>query len=148
MELSLEETIKTVKEQLEKGTDMDYLQKSINANMRDERNLFIRMAPIFLKDIALKIVSGTLGEEGFTTVFSNVGNLNAPDELKSIVDRFEFVLKDDRSGGISMSGITFNNKCVISFIRSVERSSIERDFVRELTSLGLNIYVEGNGGVQ
>ena len=47
-----------------------------------------------------------------------------------------------------MSGITFNNKCVISFIRSVERSSIERDFVRELTSLGLNIYVEGNGGVQ
>lgn len=148
MELSLEETIKTVKEQLEKGTDMDFLQKSINANMRDEKNIFIRVAPIFLKDPVLKIVSGTLGEEGFTTVFSNVGNLNAPDELKRIVDRFEFVLKDDRSGGISMSGITFNNKCVISFIRSVERSSIERDFVRELTALGLNIYVEGNGGVQ
>ena len=47
-----------------------------------------------------------------------------------------------------MSAITFNNRCTLSFIRSVLESSIEREFVKDLKELGLNIYVESNGGLK
>ena len=147
-DLSLQEAIEVVKGQIEKGTDKNWLQQVVNSNMRDETNPFIKVVPLFVKNLSLAIVSKILGDEAFSTTFSNVGVINAPDELKSIVDRFEFVLKDDRNGGILMSAITFNNRCTLSFIRSVLESSIEREFVKDLKELGLNIYVESNGGLK
>lgn len=145
-ELTLEEAIEVCKEELNKGTDVDHLQRVINSNMREENNIFIKAAPLFAKNLVLGLVSKVIGDDAFTTTFSNVGNVNAPDELKNIVDRYEFVLKDDKNGGILMSGISFNGRCTISFIRSVAESNVEREFVRELASLGVNLYVESNGG--
>lgn len=148
VELSLEELIDTIKKQIEAGRDKDTLKSDINKIVSLKNNVAIRTMPRGVKDFAIKTISKLIGNVGCTTVFSNLGVINAPDELKSIVDRLEFVMKDDIMGGVSMSAVTFNNKCDITFIRSIVKSTVERDMARELTDLGLEVYVEGNGGVR
>ncbi len=145
-ELSIEELVETIKKQVEVGAELDTLKQNINTIASYKNNIGVRIAPLGLKLLIMRIAASVIGDIGCTTVFSNLGKLNAPDELKRIVDRFEVVMKDDIMGGVSMSAVTFNNKCNISFTRSIAKSSIERDVARDLVNMGISVYAESNLG--
>lgn len=144
--LPFEKILEIVKSDIKKGTDKEILQQNINVNMRDERNIAIRVVPLAIKNIGLNFARMILGDKSFTIGFSNLGNVQAPKELEDIVDRMEFILKEPKNGGLAFSGISYNNKCVLTFARSIMQSDIEREFTRLLQSYGLKIFAETNGG--
>ena len=80
--------------------------------------------------------------------FSNYGRLNPPQELSEIVDRVEFCLKEPKSAGYKLSGVTFGDECVLTFSRTFASAQLEKEFVRALTAEGLEVYIETNGDKQ
>lgn len=143
---NLGELIEISKEEIKNGSSNEFLQSALNANMRDEKNF--RIVPLIFKQFSLLLVNMILGDRAFTLAFSNLGKINAPKELDNFVDRFEFILKDPKDAGHNFSTVTFNDKCVITFNTSIRNSTIEREFARELSSMGLELFIESNGGLK
>lgn len=141
--LDFEIILNRVKAQLFNSIKKEEIQKPINANVRDERN-FLRIFPLFLKRIALSIVSKVLGGDSTTISFSNIGKVSAPKELEQFIDRYEFVLKEPKDPGNCLSAISFNNKCTITFTRSMSSSQLEKDFVDLISKEDINIIAETN----
>lgn len=140
--------VSAVKECFRDQLNEKYLQENINANMREERNKIISLAPLTLKDIGLFITKLLLDNKAVTMDFSNYGRLNPPEELFEIVDRVEFSLKEPKGNGCKLAGVSFGDRCVLSFARTYVSAKLEREFVRALTEEGLEVYVEANGGVK
>ena len=77
--------VDAVKECFKEQLNEKYLQENVNANMREERNKFIALVPLALKDIGLKITKYIMDNKAVSMDFSNYGRLNPPKELFEIV---------------------------------------------------------------
>ena len=137
--------VDAVKECFKEQLNEKYLQENVNANMREERNKFIALVPLALKDIGLKITKYIMDNKAVSMDFSNYGRLNPPKELSEIVDRVEFCLKEPKDSGYKLAGVTFGDECVLTFSRTFKSSQLEKEFVRALTAEGLDVYIETNG---
>lgn len=137
--------VDAVKECFKEQLNEKYLQENVNANMREERNKFIALVPLALKDIGLKITKYIMDNKAVSMDFSNYGRLNPPKELSEIVDRVEFCLKEPKDSGYKLAGVTFGDECVLTFSRTFKSSHLEKEFVRALTAEGLDVYIETNG---
>lgn len=137
--------VNAVKECFKEQLNEKYLQENVNANMREERNKFIALVPLALKDIGLKITKYIMDNKAVSMDFSNYGRLNPPKELSEIVDRVEFCLKEPKDSGYKLAGVTFGDECVLTFSRTFKSSHLEKEFVRALTAEGLDVYIETNG---
>ncbi len=145
---SIDAYIGAVKECFKEQLNKEYLQGNINSNMREERNKFISLAPLPLKDIGLFITKLLLDNKAVTLDFSNYGRLDPPEELFEIMSRVEFTLKEPKKKGIKLAGVSFGDTCVFTFSRTYVSAKLEREFVRTLTEEGLDVFIETNGGVK
>ncbi len=135
--------LEIVKEQ-SKNFNKDYLQQSINTNINSEKNFFVRIIPIGLKDFVLKMVYNRVGERLFTSTLSNFGVCRLPDELKDKIINYNVVLGATKLNRINMTAVTFQNNCSLTFSTRLIEMRIIRDFFRILSSLGLKVEIFSN----
>ncbi len=143
---TFEEILDAVREQLRSDVSKDKLLEKIGANVSAERSPFVRLAPLFLKNIALRTAFNLYGEKLVTTTLSNIGVVSVPDSMKSHIKRFDFVLGAPTLNAFSCAMCTFGDSMTVSFSRVIEETDIERFFFRFLANKGLNIVVESNYG--
>ena len=142
-ESELSEIINIVKEQM-KQINKDYLMKNINSNVHAQKNFFVRVLPLWIKNFALSFSYSKFGENLYTTNFSNLGNINISDEFIPFVDKFEFLIGSPKYNGVNFSVISFNGKAELTFTSSIKEKKIEREFFRLLSSLGGKITLSSN----
>lgn len=126
------------------GITKENLQKNINANVATEKNIFVRIMPLFLKKIALQLSYKLFGENSYTTVLTNLGKISAPKEFENLVDRYECLLCKSIINAINIGVVSFANKMTITFTSCIKEHLIERDFCRILKECGLDIDVNTN----
>ena len=124
--------------------DKEYLMKNINANVLAQKNIFVRLMPLYIKDLALKYSFNTYGERLFSTAFSNLGVLKVPDEMREFVESFEVMIGRAKLNSLNVATCSYNGTAVITFTRRIQQSNVERVFFRTLTSLGLSIDLYSN----
>lgn len=134
------EIVKKQSKQLNK----DYVQQSINTNVKSERNFFVRIMPVFIKDPVLKIVFNRVGERLFTSTISNLGVCKLPDELNDKILNYHFVLGATKLNRINLTVGTFNGKCSLTFSTRLVEMRVIRDFFKTLSELGLKVEVFSN----
>ena len=61
-DISLEDCIALCKEQIAKGLDTEEIEKLIHYNVKIEKNVLIKIVPLFLKDIVMKLSYMRVGE--------------------------------------------------------------------------------------
>lgn len=137
---SFEDIIKSVHEQLKKGTTKENIIKRVNNMVSLEKNPIVRIAPLFIKDIILNF-SDTIASNRTTSCVSNLGKIKTDPALEkylkeinvlSSTKSFQFTIctyKDDLSIGIS-SVYKYNN--------------IIKDFCRYFTINGSYGYLNTN----
>ena len=117
----------------------------IAANVQSEFSPFVRMMPLFLKNIALKIAFWAVGERKFCLSLSNLGNVKLPPEMVQYIDRMDFILAPQASAPHNCGVLSYNGKLYINFIRSIRESELESHFYQVLRQQGLQVLVESNG---
>ena len=122
----------------------DYFVKNVNANIKSEKNIFVRLMPLFVKNIALHLVYKLYGEKTYTTVLTNLGKVCVPHEFDNLVDRYECVLCKSMMNAINIGVVSFGDKISITFSGCIKEHLIERDFCRTLTDLGLSLQINSN----
>lgn len=145
-EYTFEEILSTISDQIKNDVQKEKLIEKIGANVSAERSPFMRLAPLFLKSIALKTAYFLYGERLVTSTLSNLGMINLPESMAKYVERFEFVLGAPVKNMMNCAMCTTGEKLTISFSRVMEETEIERFLFRFLSRQGLHITIESNYG--
>ena len=117
----------------------------IAANVQSEFSPFIRMMPLFLKNIALKIAFLAVGERKICLSLSNLGNVKLPPEMSQHIERMDFILAPQASAPHNCGVLSYNGTLYVNIIRNIREPELESHFYQVLHQQGLHVLVESNG---
>lgn len=143
-EYSLEECIAICDEQIKKGSAKKVLDGFIASHVKTEKNFALKLAPLFIKDLAMKIAYTKVGEILHTSTISNLGAITLPESVKKYVSNFLFSLGVSYSARHSIAIASYEDKFNICFSRDFVETNIEREFFRYLTNAGIAVEINSN----
>lgn len=142
--MKLEDICTVVKRQINQGLSYETLLYKFSSNVNAERNVIMRLAPLFLKNIVLKTTFSLYGERITTSTLSNIGNIVLPDEMASEIERFDVVLGAPRQNAMNCGVVSYNDKMSISFTSIIMENSIIKTLVDFLVGRGVDVKIETN----
>lgn len=116
----------------------------ITTNVNSEKSLLIRVVPLFLKNLVMKLVFNAVGERKSCFSFSNLGVVNMPEEFSRYVRRMDFVIGVQAAAPYNISGITYGEKMYINVIRNISDPILEYEIHQVLRELEIPHTVESN----
>ncbi|MCP3921627.1 MAG: hypothetical protein GY714_03485 [Desulfobacterales bacterium] len=121
------------------------LAQQISYNVQQEKPLWIRVVPLWLKKQIVKIVYRNYGENRMTTSLSNLGDVVMPGEIEDQIDRFEFYPPPSDGTMKKVSMLSYRGKMYISFGSLTNDKTVEKLFFRKLRKAGFAVKIESNG---
>lgn len=129
----LETVAKHIQDQLQAGTSIDNLKKRMNQMIALEKNPLLRFAPIFIKDLALKI-AGKITAGDVTTTVSSLGVISLPEYT---LEHIENINATTSPSGINFTACTFKDDLSLGMSTSYIDLSVIRNLCRILSNLGI-----------
>lgn len=117
----------------------------IASNVLPARSPILRIMPLPIKVLAMRMVYHSVGETKGCLNISNLGLTQLPEAMAPFVTRLDFVVGVQATYPNNCSVLTYGGKTCINFIRSIRQTELERLFFTRLVELGLDITVESNG---
>ena len=143
-EYDLEELIQIVYHQMQLGITPKNMSGIFTQNVRDAENPFMKVVPLFLKNVIMRIVFDIVGETVSTTCISNLGDVKLPEVIKPYVTAVEFVLGPQSSAPYNVSMTGYGGKMIINIVRNTKEPVLEKTFFRKLVQAGLHVSIASN----
>ncbi|MDD4780404.1 MAG: hypothetical protein PHT02_07350 [Tissierellia bacterium] len=116
------------------------LSQRINLLSSLEHNYLLRIIPLKIKDIVLRIANNIVDKSN-TSTLSNVGKIDMPAEIKPFISSFDIFVSTNKLQACICS---YDDKLRVSFTSAFISTDIQRRFFRTLTSLGIPIDIITN----
>lgn len=144
LELTFDDILSLIKGQFAFEVKKEKLQGYLNANVAAEKNIALRLCPLPLKVLALRMTNYMLGSLLSTVTISNLGDVCLPESMRPHVKDFDFNLSvgDQLTHGVGVA--TCNGRLTISILRGLYETEFERCFFSFLASEGLEIEIQSN----
>ena len=120
------------------------MRARIYTNVKDEENMLLKLAPLFLKNIVMKIVFRLFGEKKSTLSLSNLGAVKLPEGMAEYIERFDFVLSVQSDAPYNAGVISFGDSLNISLIRDIKEPRLETALYHVLREEGIHVKLESN----
>lgn len=141
---SFDEVLHAVHHYMRSEATEKLLGAKISTNVRSETRRMLRVTPLFLKNIAMKLTFKLVGDRKSTTSISNLGGVTLPDEMARCVTRMDFILGPLSRNKVVCGALSYNGVLVLNFVRTIKESALEREFFRLLVKAGLPVKIESN----
>ena len=143
-EYTFEELCRTVTHQMGMELTPKRMAARITTNVNDEKLLIVKVMPLFIKNMVMKMVFNAVGERKSCLTLSNLGAVRLPEEMQPYVKHFDFVLSVPSSRPYNSSVISYGDTMRLSIVRSTEEPELELQLQAVARSLGLRLKVESN----
>ena len=143
-EYSFEEIARLFNSQMLLMNTKKQMAAKIAKNVGDEKALIIKLMPLFIKNLTMKLVFNAVGERKSCLALSNLGVCTLPPEMEKYVSRMGFVLGVQASAPYNSGLITYKDKMYFNFIRNIKEPLLERELYEVFKELGIRPVVEGN----
>ena len=118
--------------------------KTMSANVKLGNNFFIKVIPLELKKILVRL--SYLEIRKYTTItFSNIGRIGIIGKYKDYIEEFLMLIAPEPVEKIKCSGCTFENKMSFTFTSILNDNNIEKTFYNFLKFRGIKVKIESNG---
>jgi NRPS condensation-like uncharacterized protein len=138
---TFENMLELTKAQYKDQLDKDKLQSRISSLVGFEKNVFLRVMPLFLKTIAFKIGYKILGESISSTSISNLGPVDVPSGFKGLVTDIDFV---NAGYGLAMTLISLENHTNVILSTPLKDISIINHVISMFVKDGLDLVLDTN----
>ena len=118
--------------------------KTMSGNVKLGNNIFIKMIPLILKNIIVRLAYLEIRKHS-TITYSNTGRVGIMGEYQKYIDYFMILISPDPVEKIKCSSCTFENKIVFTFTSILNNNKIEKAFYEFLKNKGIEIKIESNG---
>lgn len=143
-DLDIMGAVKIMKDTFEDELNKEKLLSRLVANVSFEKLFIVRIMPLFIKNIAMKIGYRILGPNSNTLSFSNLGIVSIPEEMRSYIERFEFSIGVSKTSPFNISSVSYGDIFLMTFsTRYVERNLIQ-GIMSTLSHDGVRVVLEVN----
>lgn len=142
---SFHELCQLIHHQMGLAVTQKQMGRQIAANVQPERSILVRVLPLFLKNIAMKMVFKAVGERKICLSLSNLGPADLPQSMRPYIERMDFILAPQSTGPHNCGVISCGDTLYFNFIRNTKEPELEASFCRVLQQQGLSVLVESNG---
>ena len=138
------EVLAIVRDNLRSQINREHLEKLFSYNVSNEKLLAARAVPLFLKNIAMKIVY-TKSALANTTTITNIGNIGVDEEYRPYVEMFHAFLAMSKGQHLKGTICSYGSMLVFSFSFDLKDVSVQRGFFRKIAADGIEVELETNG---
>lgn len=123
-----------------------HMSALIAANVSIERLMALRLMPLFIKNMIMRLAFDFVGERKSCLSMSNLGSVKLPETMVPYIERFDAVLCVKATAPYNCAVISYGDTLNISFIRNIRESKLEYHFYRVLREQGIPVTVQSNRG--
>lgn len=142
--LSYEEVLKRVKTSLRLQINKGHLEELFSYNVSNQRNIFARAVPLFLKNIAIRLVY-TQSALANSTTMTNIGSISLEPEYEPYVQMFHAFLAMSKGQLLKATICSYQDTLAVTFSSVLSEAHVQRAFFRQLAADGLEVTIESNG---
>ncbi len=143
-EYTFEEIVTQVHNYMRYYINEKLLRGDITTNAATQRNPFIRIVPLFLKDFAVRTFYTKIQDKNSSAGLTNMGALKVPEGMKPYIERFDIYMGQPFSTRTNCAIISFDDILTINFASSIVETDVERYFFRKLVKDGIHVKIESN----
>ena len=143
-EYSFEEIVTHVHNYMRYYINEKFLRGDITTNAATQRNPFIRVVPLFIKDFVVKLFYTRVQDHNSSAGLTNMGALKVPQCMKPYIERFDICMGQPFSSRTNCAIISFEDVLTINFASSIIEADVERYFFRKLVRDGIHVKIESN----
>ena len=143
-EYTLEEIARIVHHRMALDITEKNMSARIYTNVHDEERTVLKLTPLFLKNIVMKIIFMLVGEKKSILSLSNLGLIKLPDPMNEYVERFDFVLSVQSTAPYNASLVSYKDSLNLSIIRNIKEPRLEKKLYEVMRDIGIHVKVESN----
>ena len=143
-EYTFEEVVEAVKGSLKEQINKENLEKLFSYNVSNEKTLIARAAPLFIKNIAMRMVY-TKSALANTSTITNIGNITVDDAYRPYVEMFHSCLAMSKGQHVKGNICSYGSTLVFSFSYDLADPSVQRGFFQKIAQDGVHVEIESNG---
>jgi len=143
---TLEDIIKIVKNNMELMFSEKRVNAKITANVNLSKNYIIKLLPMFIKKHILSFSEFLMGDRYCTTAFSNIGQIDLPQEMEPYIKDIGFIIGKSRNKPGACGCVSCKGNLYISFSRKIKETELEKLFFTKLVEMNIPVTIESNMG--
>ena len=143
-EYSFEEVLRQVSLYLRYVNNKKELNAMMTANLKLETNPFMRVLPLFIKNLGIGISFLITGEQTTSVLLSNLGVVRLPESMEPFVRRFVLTTGPGKLNGARIGAVSYNNTFALSVANIYKESDIEREIFTRFVKMGIPVKIESN----
>lgn len=136
--------LERVKDSLRSQVERDHLERVFSYNVSNQRNLFLRLMPLPVKEIAMRTVY-TRSALANTATITNIGKIDIAEIYRPYIEQFHAFIALSIGQHIRCTVCSYEDTLVFSFSYDLADMSVQRGFFRKLTADGIQVEIESNG---
>ena len=121
-----------------------FLNADITTNAKTLQSPFIRIVPLFLKDMVVKQFYKRVQDCQSSAGLTNLGVVSLPKEMVSYVERFDVLMGHPFSARTNCAIISYEGFTTVNFTSGIIESDVERLFFRKLVEDGIQVTIRSN----
>ena len=141
---TFEEIVEQVHHYMKYYISEKFLRGDITTNAATQRNPFIRVVPLLIKDFVVRTFYTKVQDKNSSAGLTNMGALKVPEDMKPFIERFDIYMGQPFSSRTNCAIISFEDTLTINFASSIVETDVECNFFRKLVQDGIHVKVESN----
>ena len=141
---TFEEIINQVHHYMRYYINEKFLRGDITTNANTQRNPFIRIVPLFIKDFVVRQFYTRVQDRYSSAGLTNMGAIRVPENMKPYIERFDIYMGQPFSSRTNCAIISFEDILTVNFASSIVESDVERFFFKKLVEDGIHVTIESN----
>ena len=138
------EVVRELHHQLGLELTAKQMSARITANVKAEQSPILKVFPLFLKNLGVRLIYDLMGERKSCLTISNLGAVTVPRAMEAYVRRFDFVLGVQATCPSNCAVVSYGGNLYINLIRDIKEPELERRFFTFLRAQGLHVKIESN----
>ena len=141
---TFEEIVTEVRNFMRYYINEKFLRGDITTNAATKRNPFIRIVPLFIKDIVVRTFYRRVQDRNSSAGLTNMGALKVPEDMKPYIERFDIYMGQPFSSRTNCAIVSFEDTLTVNFASCIIEADVERLFFRKLVEDGIQVKIESN----
>ncbi|MDA3820423.1 MAG: hypothetical protein PF590_08200 [Candidatus Delongbacteria bacterium] len=116
------------------------IHRIISRNVGSEQLFYVRVIPLFIKDMILAAKHKSYGNAQYSGVMTNLGQIRYPDTIARHVDSIACLPPPpNKRTKVNCSIVSFKNKMIASFCNITSSTELEHQFLTTLVDMGVPV---------
>lgn len=141
---TFEEIVIQVRNYMRYYLNEKFLRGDITTNAVTQKNPFIRVVPLFIKDFVVRLFYTRVQDKNSSAGLTNMGALKVPESMKPYIERFDIYMGQPFSSRTNCAVVSYEDILTINFASSIIEADVERCFFRKLVQDGIHVKIESN----